>query len=980
MIMVRTFMLAAVVSFLTMVPEGQSLARDNVEVRFGDHKGYSRAVFDWPRKVGYRIEERDGEVWVHFDRAAKYDLSNFRVRGPRAIAGVDAATNGLSVRLVAPSGSAMKDFRLGNRVVVDVAGSTQPKAAEDTRKNTRAAKSATAKAGKKKPANTSKAKPEANVADASTDESGGSAALPDTVGGRTVIPVTVERRPGRAIFRFTWPEPTPAAALHRGEHIWLAFGSAGHPMLTEIPKDGLGPVSALSVEPTSSGTLLRLDVAAGSPLDVVANGNEWIVDVGGGRGRAEEAVSFEVQAGAGTKSRIFAPVQVQSEPVVVDDPVVGDRIALVPLGESGLGVRPARQFVRLDLPETQQGVAIRFKSLDLAVTADESGLWIRSRNPLNVTAEADSGLTGVDAPPALAGSPLAPKRSDRMVLDLAKWAGEEPVTESRHRHLQRITLAKAAARNSERKAYARFLVGNGLAAEALGVMGRIEDEDRRVDLDPAYKALRGVANLLNGNFGAAASDLGHSTLQDAADAGLFRGLLAFRRREFDQARRDLDFGWNALDKLPAAMRPLFRIARAETALAMNDAKAAETQIDELFKAHGTESLREDAQLLAAQVSDLIGETEDAETAYAELTESAQRDIRAKARFAESLLLLREKRLTIPETIERLERLRFAWRGDVFEFDLLKHLGELYIEDNRYREGMMTMRHIIDQFPELPEAQRLAGDMNQVFASLFEGRHAEVMSPVTAMGLYYDFRELTPEGNRGDKMIRKLADRLAKVELLDEAAKLLEHQVRHRLKGNEKAKVGTRLAVLYLLDGKPEAAIKSLRQSRNLSMPEELVQERRLLEARGLTEMGRYDRALMLLNGLTGAAVNDVRTEILWRARKWRRAATSLLARLLDIRTTTKPLGQHQRRDVLRFAIASSLAEDRSALKRLREDFSGRMEGQPEWPAFQIVTEEDRRDTAEFRNLAAEIAQVDQFESFMASYRERLRERPLSAIN
>ncbi len=90
--------------------------------------------------------------------------------------------------------------------------------------------------------------------------------------------------------------------------------------------------------------------------------------------------------------------------------------------------------------------------------------------------------------------------------------------------------------------------------------------------------------------------------------------------------------------------------------------------------------------------------------------------------------------------------------------------------------------------------------------------------------------------------------------------------------------------------------------------------------------------------------------------------------------------QHQRRDVLRFAIASSLAEDRSALKRLREDFSGRMEGQPEWPAFQIVTEEDRRDTAEFRNLAAEIAQVDQFESFMASYRERLRERPLSAIN
>ena len=84
--------------------------------------------------------------------------------------------------------------------------------------------------------------------------------------------------------------------------------------------------------------------------------------------------------------------------------------------------------------------------------------------------------------------------------------------------------------------------------------------------------------------------------------------------------------------------------------------------------------------------------------------------------------------------------------------------------------------------------------------------------------------------------------------------------------------------------------------------------------------------------------------------------------------------------MLRFAIASSLAEDRTALLQLRDDFSERMEGQPEWPAFQIVTAEDRRDTAEFRNLAAEIAQVDRFESFMASYRERLRDQPLSAIN
>lgn len=971
----RNIIIATIASALLALSQSPSVAAVTVEVRFGDHKGYSRAVFDWGSKVNYRIEERSGEVLVHFDRDAKFDFSNFRERGPRSISAISVSDDGKTVHIKSPSGKALKSFRLRDKVVVDVAA-VDAKASAPRRQQSPVSKS-TAKAASKqksgKPASP-KAKPET-----ATDKID-PAVLPESPDGRTVVPVVVERRPGRTIFRFRWPEATTAAALHRGEHVWLAFGAPGFPALVDAPVDGLGPVTAFSVEPSSTGTLIRLDVAAGSPLDIVANGPEWIIDIGGGRGRAEQAVNFEVQGGAGTKSRIFAPIQVKSEPVVVDDPVVGDRIVLVPLSEPGLGVRPSRQFVRLDLPETQQGVAIRFKALDLQVTADESGLWVRASQKLNVIAESGSGFDSGDAPPTLAGSPLSPRKSDRMVLDLAEWAGDGDIMSTRHRHLQRIVLAKLAVRNSERKAYARFLVANGLAAEALGVMGRIEDEDRRADLDPAYKALRGVAHLLNGNYQPAATDLGHSSLQDAADAGLFRGLLSFRRREFDQARRELDFGWNAIDKIPPTMRATFQIARAETALAMNDPKSAEKQINALFDAQGAENLKEDAQLLAAQVAYLIGETEDAEATLAELSESAQRDIRAKARFAETALLLREERITVPEAIERLERLRFAWRGDVFEFDLLKRLGELYIEDHRYREGMVAMRQTIDQFPDLPEAQRLAGDMNEVFAGLFEGRHAEVMSPVTAMGLYYDFRELTPEGNRGDLMIRRLADRLAKVELLDEAAKLLEHQVRHRLKGNEKAKVGTRLAVLFLLDGKPEDAIKALRQSRNLSMPEDLVRERRLLEARGLTEMGRYDRALMLLNGLTGVDVNDVRTEILWRARKWRRAATSLSARLLDIRTASKPLGQQERRDVLRFAIASSLAEDRSALLLLREDFSSRMEGQPEWPAFQIVTEEDRRDTAEFRNLAAEIAQVDRFESFMTSYRERLRDKPLSAIN
>ncbi len=43
-----------------------------------------------------------------------------------------------------------------------------------------------------------------------------------------------------------------------------------------------------------------------------------------------------------------------------------------------------------------------------------------------------------------------------------------------------------------------------------------------------------------------------------------------------------------------------------------------------------------------------------------------------------------------------------------------------------------------------------------------------MPAIDALSLFYDFRDLTPVGRRGDEMIRKLADRLVSVDLLDQA--------------------------------------------------------------------------------------------------------------------------------------------------------------------------------------------------------------------
>ena len=101
----------------------------------------------------------------------------------------------------------------------------------------------------------------------------------------------------------------------------------------------------------------------------------------------------------------------------------------------------------------------------------------------------------------------------------------------------------------------------------------------------------------------------------------------------------------------------------------------------------------------------------------------------------------------------------------------------------------------------------------LFAQIFLGSKGDDLPPVDALAMFYEFREFTPIGRRGDEMIRRLADRLVAVDLLDQASELLQYQVDHRLEGAARAQVAARLAMVYLTNRKPDRAIAALRTTR-----------------------------------------------------------------------------------------------------------------------------------------------------------------------
>ncbi len=107
-----------------------------------------------------------------------------------------------------------------------------------------------------------------------------------------------------------------------------------------------------------------------------------------------------------------------------------------------------------------------------------------------------------------------------------------------------------------------------------------------------------------------------------------------------------------------------------------------------------------------------------------------------------------------------------------------------------------------------------------------------------------------------------------MDLLPQAAELLQHQVDNRLQGAARAQVATRLAVIYLMDHKPDRAQAVLRATRTAELPTELRQLRMLLEARAISDAGRHELALEVIGNIDTREAVRLRADILWAAKRF----------------------------------------------------------------------------------------------------------------
>ena len=298
------------------------------------------------------------------------------------------------------------------------------------------------------------------------------------------------------------------------------------------------------------------------------------------------------------------------------------------------------------------------------------------------------------------------------------------------------------------------------------------------------------------------------------------------------------------------------------------------------------------------------------------------------------------------------------------------LARLYTDEGHYRNSFYAMRSALAARPNSDMTRRIQQEAAKTFDVLFLSGKGDALPAIDALALFYDFRELTPIGRRGDEMIRRLADRLVAVDLLDQAADLLQYQVDNRLQGAARAQVASRLAVIYLLNRKADRALATLRATRTADLSEELRNQRLLLEARALSDMGRHDLAIEVISNVDGRLSIRLRSDIYWAARRWRESAEQIELMYGERWKDWQPLNEVERADILRAEVGYALGEDALGLDRFREKYAAKMAGTPDAHAFQIASAPLGASGAEFAAIAHAAAASDTFDTFLRDMQSR----------
>ncbi len=777
--------------------------------------------------------------------------------------------------------------------------------------------------------------------------------------GKPAAGVTVEARLTSDDLRLTFPfsSPTAAAVFRRSDSIWLVFDTDQAIDTSAVRRDGGWIVADVEPVDLPKGRALRIRLNRPQLANLIGDERAWtLVLADKALPPQQPLIATRNMADPGRASvsvSLAKPGQLHR----LNDPDAGDLLLVMTAGAPARGFIKRQDFVEFSLLESIHGVVIQQKSDD--ITAGISSDTLTLTRP--------GGLT-------LSTATSAPERAAaliRPVFDVTEWRDYQNAEfiPTRNKLLTKAAQATGMARLPVHVDLARFYLARGMYPEAKGILDLAFSEIKPGEEDAPSLTVHAVASTLAGHPALAMADLNNPLVTANVDSQLWKALALARQEKWAEAREKFKNVEFAITALPLDLQRIVIADAFRASLEVRDYPGAGVRSNDLDVVGVGPEQTAAIALLRGRLAEALSRDQDALAAFQAAAGSADRPSAVEAQVRQIALRKKRNEISDDDALRDLEAISVTWRGDSIEVKTLEMLSRLYAAKGRYQEAFGAVRTATMLQPNSEASRKMQDEASAMFEQIYNGAKGDDLPPVEALAMFYEFRDLTPIGRRGDEMIRRLADRLVAVDLLEQASELLQYQIDHRLEGSARAQVASRLAMVYLMNRKPERAITALRTTRIADLAGEIRQQRLLLEARAQSDIGRHDLALDIISHIGGREAVRLRSDIYWASRRWRESAEQIELLYGDRWRDFQPLSPTEKSDVIRAVIGYALAEDAIGLARFREKYSPKMDG-GDRAAFDVASQPATANSADFARIAKMAATIDTLDGFLREMKAR----------
>lgn len=937
-----------------------------IPARAAGHDTYSRLVFEWPERVPFTIDERkEGILILKFQRRALVNMTD--VRGaPETNFGsveiVSALNQNLEIQIKIPVNATYKAYTLGYKTVIDVQDVPGQKRGTNMPTGTEKKKSVTREPESSQPASA----PPAAEAEAPPTTT----VTPDPA----PPPAPVEQGQAMA-FVWTATQVFNAASFWHNGNLYFVTDSKD---LNFPPKITIGAVPAGAIKriPVDNGQVYKIALPASTigakpRLFSGGGGMAWDFSVNPDQPPKKGGVDLRPEETDG-HVRLVAPMREAEETIAFTDPDTNNRyVAVVVSGHNG----------HVNTP---------YRNPDMEIIPGSAGFAVRPLNDM-LRVEVKSDKVIIDTPAGLIASSvmvspaeepalpvLTPLASDNApslagrVFYFDRWLVGLPelYTEARQTLENRLVQESTEEKPGTMIALAKFHLAYGFAPEALGYLELAAAYVPAMQQDPEFRALRGAALALIGDGNSALQDLSDPALDGIPEIAMWRAYAAAQSYRWTDAFTYLPSDLAVLSYYPSRIQEALALTLAETYLRAGKPNESEKLLVMLQASNKTPSAHREAaaQYLLGETKRLQKKSVEAIALWNKAEESQDQLYRVKATLAKTALQLQERAIKPEEAIERLERLRFAWRGDGLETQIAQVLGRLYLTNQKWDQAFELMRDAAGFAAGSQEGNAITASMTQAFAQIFTSPPKDLKA-TDAIALYDRFPELTPAGEEGKAVQRGLAGFLLQVDLLDRAGDVYQSLIPQGTNGVEVLNDGLQLAAVRLLAREPQKAYDVLTEgpvAAAQGTPQQ-ARQRVLLRARALSDLKKTDAAMQLLAGLS--VENDTLSliaDVAWRAGRWDIAAQSLAIMMSRASIADEgPLNAEDTDLVMNRAVALRLDDNEKELAELRATYLDKVTDETMRRQLNAITRPAQTVTLADRDTLLGIAnEIDLFKSFL----------------